>query len=133
MRFFIYQHVDRISITSYELFYSCVQMMQMYVWINQGMQASCFYEWIKMPYIDSTNTCTPISTCISCNKPDYIYDGWGHYRAFDAVNTLLKFTQREKTHSLLSHSDKVSSSSLFKSNIIIRFLKIINKNHLKNY
>lgn len=28
--------------------------MQMYmsVQINQGMQASCFYEWIKMPYID---------------------------------------------------------------------------------
>lgn len=26
--------------------------MQMYVHINQGMQASYFNEWIKMPYID---------------------------------------------------------------------------------
>lgn len=127
VRLFIYLHVDRYSITGYVLFYLCEQIMQMYmsVQINQGMQASCFYEWIKMPYID---VIVPqyLHVYHAINQIMFMIGQW-HYRAFDAVNTFLKFTQREKTHSLLSHSDKVSSSSLFKSNIVIRFLKIINK------
>lgn len=116
---------------SYVVFYLCEQIMQMYVQINQGMQASCFNEWTKMPYIYvivQIHVPQSLHVFHAINQIIFLMGQW-HYRAFDAVNTFLKFTQREKTHSLLSHSDKVSSSSLFESNImiVIRVLKIKNK------
>lgn len=127
----IYMWIGIPYTCSYVVFYLCEQIMQMYVHINPGMQASCFNEWIKMPYIDvivQIHVPQSLHVFHAINQIIFLMGQW-HYRAFDAVNTFMKFTQREKTHSLLSHSDKVSSSSLFESNImiVIRVLKIKNK------
>lgn len=97
--FWIYlSYVDRYSIISYVLFYLCEQIMQMYVQINQGMQASCFNEWIKMPYIDvivQIHVPQSLHVFHAINQIIFLMGQW-HYRAFDAVNTFLKFTQKEK-------------------------------------